>query len=60
MTELWFFLGRIGIPIVYTWPAGHPGIFGYTYDLESSEFTVYHLRRVLTAIAKFPEVEKIP
>jgi esterase/lipase superfamily enzyme len=59
MAELWHFLGRIGIPLVYTWPAGHPGIFGYTYDRESSEFTVFHLRSVLALIASFPEVEKI-
>lgn len=59
MAELWHFLGRIGVPIVYTWPAGHPGLFGYTYDRESSEFTVIHLRRVLKLIASYPEVEKV-
>lgn len=59
MGELWHFLGRIGVPIIYTWPAGFPGLFGYTYDRESSEFTVYHLRSVLKAIASYPEVEKI-
>jgi len=59
MAELWHFLGRIGVPIVYTWPAGHPGIFGYTYDRESSEFTVYHFRSILRLIASYPEVEKI-
>ena len=59
LAELWHFVGRIGVPLVYTWPAGHPGLFGYTYDRESSEFTVYHLRQVLARIASFPEVEKI-
>ena len=59
MAELWHFLGRIGVPMIYTWPAGFPGMFGYTYDRESSEFTVFHLRRVLKFIASFPEVEKI-
>jgi esterase/lipase superfamily enzyme len=59
MAELWHFLGRIGVPIAYSWPAGHPGLFGYTYDRESSEFTVYHLRQVLTLIAGFPEVERV-
>lgn len=59
MAELWHFLGRIGVPIIYTWPAGYPGMFGYTYDRESSEFTVYHLRQVLELIASFPEVEKV-
>jgi esterase/lipase superfamily enzyme len=59
MAELWHFLGRIGVPIVYTWPAGYPGIFGYTYDRESSEFTVYHFRSLLRLIASYPEVERI-
>jgi len=59
MAELWHFLGRIGVPIVYSWPAGYPGLFGYTYDRESSEFTVYHLRSILAAIARYPEVEKV-
>jgi len=59
MAELWHFLGRIGVPIIYTWPAGYPGPFGYTYDRESSEFTIYHLREALDFIASFPEVEKI-
>ena len=34
-------------------------MFGYTYDRESSEFTVYHLRQALRLISGFPEVEKI-
>ena len=59
MAELWHFMGRIGVPIVYTWPAGHPGLFGYTYDRESSEFTVFHLREVIKKLATFPEVERI-
>ena len=57
--EFWHFLGRIGIPIIYSWPAGYPGLFGYTYDRESSEFTIYHLRKTLRFLASFPEVEKI-
>ncbi len=57
--ELWHFLGRIGVLIIYTWPAGYPGLFGYTYDRESSEFTIYHLRETLSFLASFPEVEKI-
>jgi esterase/lipase superfamily enzyme len=52
-------LGRVGVPVIYTWPAGYPGAFGYTYDRESSEFTVYHFRQALRLIASIPEVEKI-
>jgi esterase/lipase superfamily enzyme len=59
MAELWHFLGRYGVPIVYSWSAGYPGLFGYTYDRESSEYTVFHFRQMLALISSWPEVEKI-
>ncbi len=59
LAELWHFFGREGLPIVYTWPAGYPGIFGYTYDRESSEFTVFHLKQVIRWLSDQPEVENI-
>jgi esterase/lipase superfamily enzyme len=60
IAQLWHYLGRQGVPIAYSWPAGHGGLLrGYTYDRESSEFTVYHLKQVLRAIASCPDVQKI-
>jgi esterase/lipase superfamily enzyme len=59
LAELWHFFGREGLPIVYTWPAGHPGVFGYTYDRESSEFTVFHLKQMIKWLSGLPEVENI-
>ncbi|MEM7171779.1 MAG: alpha/beta hydrolase [Pseudomonadota bacterium] len=59
LAEIWHFLGREGLPIVYTWPAGYPGIFGYTYDRESSEFTVFHLKQLIKWLAAQPEIEDI-
>jgi esterase/lipase superfamily enzyme len=59
LAELWHFFGREGLPIVYTWPAGFPGFFGYTYDRESSEFTVFHLKQVIKWLAEQPEIENI-
>jgi esterase/lipase superfamily enzyme len=58
--ELWHFLGRRGVPIAYTWPAGKSGVLrGYTYDRESSEFTIHHLKQLLKLIASNPDVQKI-
>jgi esterase/lipase superfamily enzyme len=58
--QLWHFLGRQGVPVAYTWPAGRGGLLrGYTYDRESSEFTVYHLKEMLRVIASCPDVHKI-
>ncbi len=59
LAELWHFFGRQGLPIVYTWPAGHPGIFGYTYDRESSEFTVFHLKQFIKWLSAQTEIENI-
>jgi esterase/lipase superfamily enzyme len=60
MADLWHFLGREGVPIIYSWPAGHPGLLkGYTHDRESSEYTVFHLKQFLTALAASPELERI-
>ena len=59
LAELWHFFGREGLPILYTWPAGHPGVFGYTYDRESSEFTVFHLKQLISWLAEQQEIENI-
>lgn len=58
--QLWHFLGRQGLVIAYTWPAGGKGFLrGYNYDYNSSEFTVYHLKQMIRAIASSPEVQKV-
>jgi esterase/lipase superfamily enzyme len=61
MAGLWHFLGRTGVPMIYTWPAGSPegALGGYSHDSESGQFTGYHLRQFLKAIASCPDVEKI-
>jgi len=57
---LWHFLGRQGVPVAYSWPAGHGGLLrGYTYDRESGEFTVYHLKTMLRIIAACPDVHRV-
>lgn len=59
LAQMWHFAGRVGVPIAYTWPAGRGGILGYAYDRESGEFTVFHLKKFLQAVAAVPEVERI-
>ena len=55
--ELWHYLGREFVPIAYSWPAGRGGLLrGYTYDRESSEFTVFHFKRFVEWLATIPEV----
>ncbi len=57
--ELWHFLGREGVPISYSWPAGHGVLRAYEYTRESGEFTVYHLKQTLRMIASCPDLQKI-
>ena len=60
IAEFWHFMGRQGVPIHYTWPAGKSGALqGYNYDRESSEFTVYHLKEAIRLLASCEELEAI-
>jgi len=55
----WHFLGRIGVPVIYTWPAGAVGPLAYFIDRESGEFTIHHLKSFLRMLGACPEVEKV-
>lgn len=59
LAQLWHFLGRQGVPLLYSWPAAQGGLFGYFVDRESGEFTIYHLKNLIRLLASFPEVERI-
>jgi esterase/lipase superfamily enzyme len=60
VAELWHFLGREGVPLAYTWPAGHGGLLqGYEYDQDSSLFTVHHFKAFISLLASCPELESI-
>ena len=60
LAEFWHFGGRGGLPILYTWPAGSPGMIqGYNHDRESGEFTIYHLKQFIRALSQVPEIREI-
>jgi esterase/lipase superfamily enzyme len=59
LAEVWHFLGRRGVPLLYSWPAAHGGLFGYFVDRESGEFTIYHLKNLIRLLASFEQVERI-
>ncbi len=59
LAELWHFLGREHVPLLYTWPAGHGGASGYIYDRESGEFTVHHLKNLIRSLSGIPEIKRI-
>jgi len=58
--QLWHFLGRRGVPITYSWPTNTGvAVRGYNYDRESGEFTVFHLKQFIVALAGAPGLGKI-
>ncbi len=58
--QIWHFVGREGVPAMFTWPASSGGLLrGYTQDRESGEFAVSHLKAFLRNIASSPQVRKI-
>ena len=60
IAQLWHFLGREGVPVLYSWPAGRGGLLrGYTADRESGEFTIFHLKQFLRALARCPDLERV-
>lgn len=59
LAELWHAMGRPGVALAHAWPAGYGGVLGYTYDRESGEFTVRHLKNLLLFLAASPAVERV-
>ena len=59
LAEYWHFIGRRGVPVLYSWPAASKGMFGYFKDREAGEFTIYHLKKMIRLMSSFPEVQHI-
>lgn len=57
--NVWHTTGRVGVPVLYSWPAGSGGLFGYFKDRESGDFTIYHLKETLRIIADDKHVKHI-
>ena len=59
LAELWHYTGRTTVPVLYSWPAGNPGVTGYFKDREAGEYTIFHLKTFLRTVAAAPEVRNI-
>ncbi len=59
LASLWHFTGRRSTPISFTWPAGNGGLLRYFRDREAGDFSVYHAKEFLRALAEIPEIEDI-
>jgi len=60
LAELWHFMGRPGVPIIYSWPAASGGLLkAYFHETESGKFTIYHLKQMIRILMDTPNVDKI-
>lgn len=59
LADLWHHSGRNMMPIVYSWPSGRSGVFGYFTDRESGQFTIFHFKEFLRQLSQTPGVERI-
>jgi esterase/lipase superfamily enzyme len=59
LANLRHWAGRPGVPLLYTWPSGNTGLFGYFRDRESGEFTIFHLKQTIRMLAGIPALERI-
>jgi len=59
LANLWHWAGRPGVPLLYSWPSGNTGLFGYFRDREAGEFTIFHLKQTLRMLADTPGLERI-
>jgi len=59
LANIWHLSGRVGIPVLYSWPAGHSGFSGYLKDREAGEFSIFHLKQFIEMLARIPELERI-
>ena len=58
-TQIWHYLGRQGVPLIYCWPAAAGGMKGYFVDAESGDSSVAHLKKIIKNLGALPNVDKI-
>lgn len=59
LVNLWHFTERHGVPVLYSWPGGNPGLRGYFRDSVAAEYSIYHFKQVIETIATIPELDRI-
>jgi len=60
LTDFWLMMGRQGVPILFSWPAGSPGLIkGYFADADSSTAAAGDLARLLHTLKDIDGLEKV-
>jgi esterase/lipase superfamily enzyme len=62
LAKTWHAIGRDGVPILFTWPAGSDAFLkpvAYNHDRESGEFAVQSLKKLLFALALNDRIDRV-
>lgn len=57
--NLWHYAGRQGVPVALSWPASDTGLLKYFRDVTTGDFSVFHVKEFLRALAGVPGLERI-
>lgn len=58
-TQVWHYLGREGVPLIFSWPSGHNGIKTYFIDSDAGDTSAEYLKKMVQLLASFDKVEKV-
>ena len=59
LASIWHYAGRKSLPVMFSWPAGNDGPLAYFRDIESGEFSIFHVKEFMRILADVPEVKRI-
>jgi esterase/lipase superfamily enzyme len=59
LANLWHYAGRQGVPVALTWPASDTGLLKYFRDVTTGDFSVFHVKQTLRALAGVQGLERI-
>lgn len=57
--QVWHYLGREGVPLIFSWPSGHSGFKTYFIDSDAGDTSSEYLKRMVQLLAGFDKVEKV-
>ena len=59
LADVWHYTGRVGVPVLYSWPAANSGLTGYFQDTEAVKFSVFHFKETMRILSATPGLERI-
>lgn len=58
-TQIWHYLGREGVPLIFSWPSGGNGLKTYFIDSDAGDTSSGYLKRVIASLSQNEQVDKI-